>query len=92
MRSVSLRPIHQAVAVFLTDQQGRFILQRRDNKPGIWNPGLLSVWGGAVEPGETVLEAAVREIWEETNLRPQAVDLIEIGPVVRPYAIGTTFT
>jgi 8-oxo-dGTP pyrophosphatase MutT (NUDIX family) len=35
--------------------------------------------GGGVDPGETTLDAAIREVWEETGLRITADQLI--GPV-----------
>lgn len=37
--------------------------------------------GGGVDPGESDLDAAVREVWEETGLRVQPSDLA--GPVHR---------
>src|SRR5438128_1366014 len=54
--------------ILLIRQDGAVILQVRDNKPGITNPGLVSAFGGHIEAKEEPLEAAVREINEETNL------------------------
>ena len=50
-----------AVAV----DDGRLLLVRRGRAPGL---GEWSVPGGRVEPGETVGEAVVREVFEETGL------------------------
>lgn len=54
------------------DAAGRVLLQLRDGAPGDavpWAyPGLWSLFGGGVEPGETLREAAVRELAEETGL------------------------
>src|SRR6266702_2931294 len=54
--------------ILLVRKDGAVILQVRDDKPGITNPGLVSTFGGRIESGEEPLEAAVREINEETNL------------------------
>lgn len=39
--------------------------------------------GGGIDPGETMREAASRELFEETGLRVRPADLI--GPVARQY-------
>lgn len=54
--------------ILLVRPDGSVVLQVRDNKPGITNPGLISTFGGQIEEGEDPLQAAVREINEETNL------------------------
>ncbi len=47
------------------DDRGRLLLVRRGTEPG---RGQWSIPGGRVDPGETSLEAVVREIEEETAL------------------------
>ena len=47
------------------DINNRFLLQQRDNKPGIWHPGLIGLFGGHMERGETPLQCVTREIYEE---------------------------
>jgi 8-oxo-dGTP diphosphatase len=54
--------------ILLVRDDGALILQWRDDKPGITNPGHVTSFGGKIEPGETPLQAAWREINEETNL------------------------
>lgn len=54
--------------VLLVREDGSIIVQVRDDKPGISNPGYISTFGGHIEEGEDPLDAAVREINEETNL------------------------
>ncbi len=54
--------------ILLVRSDGAVILQLRDDKPGISNPGLISSFGGHIEDGEEPIDAAVREINEETNL------------------------
>ncbi len=55
-------------AAILVDRAGRYLLQRRDDIPGIWFPGHWGFFGGTVEHGETALDATMREVAEETNL------------------------
>lgn len=46
----------------------RFVLQLRDDKPGISAPGMWSLFGGLLEKGETPEEALTREIEEELTI------------------------
>ncbi|HEU0223067.1 MAG TPA: NUDIX domain-containing protein [Paracoccaceae bacterium] len=56
-------------SVLVEDQHGRLLMQLRDDRPSIIAPGLWCFFGGAVEPGEDVEAAAMREFEEETGLR-----------------------
>lgn len=61
---VGPRPLFNVgVSVVLQDDQGRWLLQRRSDS------GLWGLPGGGLEPGETFLEAARRELEEETGLK-----------------------
>lgn len=60
---------HHYAGTFLLTESGRIIGQKRDDKPDIDNPGKVSTFGGTVEPGETPVMGAWRELTkEETNL------------------------
>lgn len=52
---------------------GRVLYQRRDDIPNILYPGLIGLFGGHIEIGETPLEAIQREVAEETgyDAKPQ---------------------
>ena len=65
--------------VLLVKKNGCIILQLRDDKPEITNPGFVSSFGGKIEYGETPQKAALREIREETNLRPRLTELVYFG-------------
>ena len=39
------------------------------------HPGQVSFPGGTIDPGETPREAALREAWEETGVRPDGVEV-----------------
>lgn len=55
--------------VMLIDAHGRILLQLRDGNTRI-DPHRWCLPGGAVEPGEDAVTAALRELFEETGLTP----------------------
>jgi 8-oxo-dGTP pyrophosphatase MutT (NUDIX family) len=55
--------------VVLLRSDGAALLQLRDDKAGIADPGIWVFPGGHVEPGESLESAAVREFLEETRYR-----------------------
>lgn len=61
-----------AVAAILVLEDGRYILQRRDDLPGIWYPDHWGFFGGGIESGEDALAALGRELEEELTL---AIDI-----------------
>ncbi|MBD6614365.1 NUDIX domain-containing protein [Komarekiella sp. 'clone 1'] len=57
------QPVHVAIAILY--QENKFLMQLRDNIPGILYPGYWGLFGGHIEPGETPDVAVKREILEE---------------------------
>lgn len=62
-------PSTTVCGVIVLRADGAALLQHRDDIPTINDPGLWVVPGGHVEPGETVIQGAVREVEEETCYR-----------------------
>lgn len=60
-----------AVAAIILLEDGRYLVQLRDDKPGIWYPDHWGCFGGAVEPGETPEQAFQRELMEEIGVVPE---------------------
>ena len=53
------------VALAMVEQDGRWLLQLRDDLDWIVAPGCWGLFGGHLEPGETPEEALRRELMEE---------------------------
>lgn len=60
------------------------LLFRRSNRPGVAFPGMWCLPGGKAEEGETLLDAAVREVAEETSLRVKAIRFVGEIAFARP--------
>jgi 8-oxo-dGTP pyrophosphatase MutT (NUDIX family) len=58
-----------AVAAIITDESGRYLMQLRDDKPGIFYPGHWGCFGGAVDSSEEPAKALIRELDEELEMR-----------------------
>ncbi|WP_431035822.1 NUDIX domain-containing protein [Streptomyces sp. P6-2-1] len=63
-----------AASAFVSDGEGRVLLQRRADS------GLWALPGGGMEAGESLPEAAVREVREETGL------VVEVTGIVGTYS------
>lgn len=73
-----------AAVLLATDTE--YVLQHRDNKIGISEPGTLSLWGGRAKDGETPESNAVRELEEETGL---IIDVSELERFIKLiYKLG----
>lgn len=62
--------VSEYVLGFMFAPGGRRCVLIRKSKPQ-WQEGLLNGVGGKIEPGESPVEAMVREFWEETGVRTQ---------------------
>src|SRR5574342_1007747 len=66
------RVLRPGVAAIIPNGEGRILLQRRSDN------GLWGLPGGSVEIGESVRDAIIREVREETGLTVEVVRLIGI--------------
>jgi len=57
-------------AIAMLQQEGRWLLQLRNENPRIVAPGCWGLFGGHLEPGETALVALRRELYEEIGWCP----------------------
>lgn len=82
-REYPARPFLAAsIAVF---REGRVLLARRVRAPA---PGAFSLPGGLVETGETLAEAAMRELHEEVDIRAVIVGALSPLQVIDRDADG----
>ena len=64
------------VGALLVDTNGKLIAQQRDDKPGITNPGMVSLFGGTSHEGESPIETLRRELQEELELEVNSNNLL----------------
>src|SRR5437899_11088509 len=72
-----------AAALLLCD--GRYLMQLRDDKPGILLPDHWALFGGTVDDGEDAAAAMRRELIEELELRPRSIIPFTEMTVVLPF-------
>ena len=74
-------PYRPCVGVMLIDAQGRaFVGQRRDSDVPAWQ-----MPQGGIDDGESLHEAALRELWEETGVTGELVAIVGGTPECISY-------
>ena len=69
-----------------------FILLEERAKDMITDPGEICFPGGQLEEGESPLECALRETYEETGIAPEYIDVIGRGDTLYGFANYTLYT
>ena len=60
--------IREGAAAILLGNDGRLLLQLRDDLPHVSDPGKIGLFGGRREGDESFLDCVVREVHEEIGL------------------------
>ena len=76
---------HLAVQIALFNGRGEIMLTRRSSEKQKY-PGCWEIPGGCAKAGETSLDAACRELWEETGITAQPENLHLLAQVLLPTA------
>lgn len=81
MTDIASLPYRPCAGVMLLNRDGQvFVGQRLDN--------ILEAWQmpqGGIDPGEDPLDAAYRELWEETGVTREYVELVAAAPEELTY-------
>jgi len=81
-----LRPAAVLAAITERERPGVLLLHRPSNMRA--HPGQIAFPGGKLDPGETPVEAALREAWEELGIRTEDVRVVGSGD---QYRTGSGF-
>jgi 8-oxo-dGTP pyrophosphatase MutT (NUDIX family) len=84
---VTLRPAAVLVPVIARPDGATVLITRRSDSLAS-HTGQIALPGGRLDPGETAVEAALREAFEEVTLDPAAVEVLGLGDA---YETGTGF-
>ncbi|MEA3264451.1 MAG: CoA pyrophosphatase [Pseudomonadota bacterium] len=82
----TFRPAAVLAAITERERPGFLMIHRPSNMRS--HPGQVAFPGGKIDPGETPVEAALREAWEELGIHERDVTLIGTSDV---YRTGTGY-
>jgi 8-oxo-dGTP pyrophosphatase MutT (NUDIX family) len=68
MIELAAAPFREVAAAILVTEDERYLMQLRDDLPGVSLPGHWGCFGGGLDPGETAAAAMRRELHEELGI------------------------
>lgn len=74
--------------IMAVEKQGRLLLAHNHRHPA----GFYTVLAGFVEPGETLEQAVMREVWEETGVTVRDIRYFGSQPWPFPHSLMVAFT
>jgi 8-oxo-dGTP pyrophosphatase MutT (NUDIX family) len=72
-------PARAVAAAVLVAEDGRYLLQLRDDKPGLLLADHWALFGGGLEPGETAIDGLRRELLEELGFEAHRVEPLAVS-------------
>ncbi|MEO6092997.1 MAG: CoA pyrophosphatase [Novosphingobium sp.] len=78
------RPAAVLIAMTEREEPGVLLLHRPSDMRA--HPGQIAFPGGKIDPGETPVEAALREAWEELGIHSAAVRVVGEGDVYQSHS------
>lgn len=82
--------LHREVHVYFVTPDNELIFQHRSKDKDTYPDLLDATVGGHVEIGDSYIEAALKETWEETGVKITATDLILVGMFHNTSTDGVT--
>lgn len=82
-----LKPAAVLITVVASEEGARVLMTRRADSLAR-HTGQIAFPGGRLDPGETAVEAALREAWEEVALDPASVEVLGLSDA---YETGTGY-
>ncbi|MDH5508486.1 MAG: NUDIX domain-containing protein [Anaerolineae bacterium] len=86
MTAEAEHPQFKIAALVFIEQAGKILLVKQRKAPGYW-----SLPGGLMEAGEDPVQAAVREVLEETGLQVAVTRLVGVYTLPGENAVAFTF-
>lgn len=81
-----------AAVAILTLEDGRYLMQLRDDKPDIFYPDHWGLFGGGIDAGEDSQTCLRRELMEELTLAPRSLTFFtRMVFDFSPFGCGTLF-